>query len=229
MTSPLSSEDRSIEDILAAIRLQAAARAREDQDDAGARTPANDQASLQHADLPKMLIRDDREATASVYPFPRPTSGRLADVLRRAEAILAANAAEQVTATTIAASNVAAACTDPVNREMVSFLDTRMSRMSMAQQPVANEDASEGSRSQSAGLGAAPRIAATPVPRGVPVEMAATVLQDGAVDLLRPLLKQWLTENMPRIVENALRMEVAGMTKTQGDAMPRGGGGNSVV
>jgi cell pole-organizing protein PopZ len=35
-----------------------------------------------------------------------------------------------------------------------------------------------------------------------------------AAELLRPMLRQWLAENMPRIVEDALRSE---LTDTQGD------------
>lgn len=34
-------------------------------------------------------------------------------------------------------------------------------------------------------------------------------MEDGAADLLRPLLREWLSQNMPRIVEKALRIEVA--------------------
>ncbi len=34
-------------------------------------------------------------------------------------------------------------------------------------------------------------------------------LDDTVADLLRPMLRQWLSENMPRIVEKALRIEVA--------------------
>jgi hypothetical protein len=32
-------------------------------------------------------------------------------------------------------------------------------------------------------------------------------VEDTAAQLLRPILKQWLTENMPKIVEKALRSE----------------------
>jgi cell pole-organizing protein PopZ len=35
------------------------------------------------------------------------------------------------------------------------------------------------------------------------------VMEDAVADLLRPLLKTWLAENMPRIVERALRREVS--------------------
>ena len=34
-------------------------------------------------------------------------------------------------------------------------------------------------------------------------------MEDAAAQLLRPILKQWLTENMPKIVEKALRSEAS--------------------
>ncbi len=40
------------------------------------------------------------------------------------------------------------------------------------------------------------------VPHGGPLETAVR-------ELLRPLLVQWLNENMPRILENAIREEIA--------------------
>jgi cell pole-organizing protein PopZ len=33
-------------------------------------------------------------------------------------------------------------------------------------------------------------------------------MEDAVADLLRPLLKTWLAENMPKIVERALRREM---------------------
>ena len=36
-----------------------------------------------------------------------------------------------------------------------------------------------------------------------------TGFDDTAADLLRPMLRQWLDSNMPRIVEKALRLELA--------------------
>jgi cell pole-organizing protein PopZ len=50
-----------------------------------------------------------------------------------------------------------------------------------------------------------------PVPVHVPVEPAASAapIEDSTADLLRPMLRQWLAENMPRMVEKALHIEVA--------------------
>jgi cell pole-organizing protein PopZ len=40
-------------------------------------------------------------------------------------------------------------------------------------------------------------------------------LEDTVAELLRPLLREWLENNMPRIVENAMRLEVAESVKKQ--------------
>lgn len=45
-------------------------------------------------------------------------------------------------------------------------------------------------------------------------EMAT--LEGSTADLLRPLLREWLSDNMPRIVEKALRIEVARAAKPPG-------------
>ena len=39
-------------------------------------------------------------------------------------------------------------------------------------------------------------------------------LEDTVSELMRPLLRQWLDDNMPRIVEKAFREELAGRTGT---------------
>ncbi len=44
---------------------------------------------------------------------------------------------------------------------------------------------------------------------------AVKTLEDTVAELLRPLLREWLENNMPRIVENALRLEVADSVKKQ--------------
>ncbi len=38
-------------------------------------------------------------------------------------------------------------------------------------------------------------------------------LDDAFAEMMRPMLRQWLAENMPRIVEAALRAEVSGSVK----------------
>ena len=42
---------------------------------------------------------------------------------------------------------------------------------------------------------------------------ASRTLEDAVADMLRPMLQQWVAENMPRIIEKALRVEVAQTVK----------------
>ncbi len=234
MTSPVTSDEHSIEDILAVIRLQAAARARQEPT---AASDATSELSRLQSDLPKILTGNERVATASVYPFPRPTSSRLADVLRRAETTTEVDAGEPEAVAAASEVNPPTGSADHVAREMVSFLDTRMSRMSAQQQPVATQQIIENSgplaQPPVEAAAAGPQIATPATPEAASMELPATILQDGAAELLRPLLKQWLTENMPRIVEKALHMEVAGMasreTETASLTGSPSGNGNSVV
>ena len=43
-----------------------------------------------------------------------------------------------------------------------------------------------------------------------------------AAELLRPMLRQWLAENMPRIVEDALRSELTEQTQGDGKGSRKG-------
>lgn len=54
-------------------------------------------------------------------------------------------------------------------------------------------------------------VAALPSSRPLGPTAEATVrsVEDLVAELLRPMLRQWLDENMPRIVEKALRIELA--------------------
>lgn len=66
---------------------------------------------------------------------------------------------------------------------------------------------------QPAPIAVAVPVAVQPVVSAVAVEPAAPsagrTLEDAVRDMLRPLLVQWLNENMPRILESAIREEVA--------------------
>ncbi len=111
---------------------------------------------------------------------------------------------EPVRENSTAAAEKIAAENDSAKRNMTSFFDTRMNRMGAMSQPVAE-----------------PRIESAPTPAAefphpprLP-ELYATSdsnggVEDAAAQLLRPILKQWLTENMPRIVEKALLNEAGG-------------------
>ena len=130
------------------------------------------------------------ERARTVIRFEPAAAGRMIEP-PRAEPIV--NSAVRVAADTISADN------NGVKREMATFFDTRMSRMSeTASAPMAPE----------------PRpvaALASPQPPTLPETTAlghnAGNVDDVAAQLLRPILKQWLTENMPKIVEKALRSE----------------------
>ena len=57
-------------------------------------------------------------------------------------------------------------------------------------------------------------VALTPMPM--------RTLDDTAAELLRPMLRHWLDENMPRIVEKALRIELAQPSPTTPDKETKG-------
>ncbi len=54
-------------------------------------------------------------------------------------------------------------------------------------------------------------VAPPPVPASAPaiIDAEFNTVESAAADLLRPVLRQWLADNMPRIVEKALRIEMA--------------------
>ena len=43
-------------------------------------------------------------------------------------------------------------------------------------------------------------------------------LDDTIIDLLRPMIRQWLDDNMPRMVEKALRIELAASLQAKSEA-----------
>lgn len=63
---------------------------------------------------------------------------------------------------------------------------------------------------------AMPTLVAAPHAAPVPVEAtpADGGIEDTTADLLRPMLRQWLSENMPRMVEKALSIELAESVRT---------------
>ncbi len=56
------------------------------------------------------------------------------------------------------------------------------------------------------------RLAATPRPHREPALLGARPLDDVVQDLLRPLLRSWLDENLPAIVERLVQAEIARVT-----------------
>ena len=91
---------------------------------------------------------------------------------------------------------------DGVKRVMTTFFDTRMSRMNLTAPAPAPEPEPEPEP-------APVHRAFVPEPPHLPDSgaVAESGVEDAAAQLLRPILRQWLTENMPKIVEKALRDE----------------------
>jgi cell pole-organizing protein PopZ len=93
----------------------------------------------------------------------------------------------------------------PMRREMPSFFDTRLNRLGeMTRQANAPKIVEPPPAPQA--------VAPQPPPlrpQPPPADASAGGLEDAAAQLLRPILKQWLTENMPKIVEKALRSEAS--------------------
>ncbi|MEZ5910493.1 MAG: DUF2497 domain-containing protein [Hyphomicrobiaceae bacterium] len=61
--------------------------------------------------------------------------------------------------------------------------------------------------------------AAAPLEAAQPAEATVKTLEDTVAELLRPMLRSWLDQNMPRIVEKAMRAEAAAIVppKTPGE------------
>ncbi len=107
-------------------------------------------------------------------------------------------------------------------REMASFMDTRMSRMVGPNDGIGQQAAIPAAKEvrppqASAVVNAPPPQPATP-PKNTttaPVDANATQgasegidgVHDVAAELLRPMLKDWVGENMPQIVQKALQLE----------------------
>jgi len=51
---------------------------------------------------------------------------------------------------------------------------------------------------------------------GVAAAGGVRTLDDTIIELLRPMIRQWLDENMPRMVEKALRIELAASLQPNG-------------
>jgi hypothetical protein len=52
-----------------------------------------------------------------------------------------------------------------------------------------------------------------PAPNGYDAHQPVRTLEDAVAEMLKPMLQQWLSDNMPRIIEKALRVEAASTVK----------------
>ena len=106
---------------------------------------------------------------------------------------------------------------EEVARVMPSFFDTRLNKLGEMSREVYKPKAPEPAPQ--------PQPAPAPVYRQPPTlpqgnlgnlaqQHANSAVDDAAAQLLRPMLRQWLQENMPKIVEKAL------LSEAQGDFSP---------
>jgi cell pole-organizing protein PopZ len=94
-----------------------------------------------------------------------------------------------------------------VKREMPSFFDQRLNKLGEMTRHAYTPKPVEQPKPI-----APQQLVPQPQPQPPPLRQQASgegggAMEDAAAQLLRPILKQWLTENMPKIVEKALRSE----------------------
>ena len=102
-----------------------------------------------------------------------------------------------------------------VKREMPSFFDTRLNKLGeLTRAANVTKPVDPPKPAPQAPIHQAPvhqALVAQPPPlrqqQTPPQQENGGNMEDAAAQLLRPILKQWLTENMPKIVEKALRSE----------------------
>lgn len=109
----------------------------------------------------------------------------------------------------------------PVKREMPTFFDTRINRLGeLTRKAFEPPVSAEPPPPPAAPAQAQPERQEQRQPPALPevnyAQHAANSVDDAAAQLLRPMLRQWLQENMPKIVEKALLSEV------QADYPPKG-------
>lgn len=135
---------------------------------------------------------------STVIPF-EPVHGRMLEpppVARQPEREVSSAAVEKISAEN-----------DSLKRNMPTFFDTRMTRMSAMSQPAPEPEPEPRPeppvrKAAAADLPLPPRLPDFPA-----MSEEGGNVEDAAAQLLRPILRQWLSENMPKIVEKALLTE----------------------
>jgi cell pole-organizing protein PopZ len=100
-----------------------------------------------------------------------------------------------------------------VKREMPSFFDTRLNKLGEMTRKANVPRPVETQQPAPQALVPQPPILQQ---QSMPPFEAGGAMEDAAAQLLRPILKQWLSENMPKIVEKALRSEAGDDFPPQG-------------
>jgi hypothetical protein len=143
----------------------------------------------------------ERDRSRTVIPF-EPLHGRMIEP-PPAHQLEVENEKSSVFAEKISAEN------DSLKRNMPTFFDTRMTRMSGMSQPVPEVQPAPSPQPAPRASAMAPEFPQPPRLPDFPsmAEESSGNVEDAAAQLLRPILRQWLSENMPKIVEKALLTE----------------------
>jgi cell pole-organizing protein PopZ len=149
-------------------------------------------------------VRETPKPTAE--PTPAPVESKIEAPVAAAEP-----APQRVTEAAAAKTDAASAHTEALLDAVVDMVQQDPSKLSVFTSGASfiggvGNKAKGSHKPDVAGKADAPSVAGAP---GAPPKM-----DRAAAELLRPMLRQWLAENMPRIVEDALRSE---LTDTQGD------------
>lgn len=156
-------------------------------------------------DRPKLFGRLSEALKATPVPDGERSRVIPFDPAMSSMRMLEAPAAMQMQADEPAPEPSSAAPSEPVSRVMPTFFDTRLNRMGELTRK-AFEPEPPPAPEPPAAPAQPPALPAKTVSQNAGPESA----DDAAAQLLRPMLRAWLHENMPKIVEKALLSEVQG-------------------
>lgn len=168
-------------------------------------------AGVEFADLPNILrpAQERREptVTANISPFRSGAGMRLLDALRGVEPVANDVAFDEPLAADL--RDVAAAAPPRASYESETVLDEAMALATALRQDIAKSSPPTVGAGLPFDADTTTTASMTTMPALVASDAAFDSIQDSLAELLRPMLRQWLAENMPSIVEKALHMELA--------------------
>ncbi len=155
--------------------------------------------------------QDQQVRSRTVIPFDPSVAGRMLEP--PVQTVMSADKASRNTSAHQSSQSQPASTQsmdeEPVARVMPTFFDTRVNRLGeltrQAYEPKKPEPQPEPAVQPATATHQPPQL-----PEGGFAQHAADAVDDAAAQLLRPMLRQWLQENMPKIVEKALLSEVQG-------------------
>lgn len=152
--------------------------------------------------------QDQQVRSRTVIPFDPSVAGRMLEP--PVQSVMSADKASRNTGTHQSQpASTQPMEEEPIARVMPTFFDTRVNRLGeltrQAYEPKKPEPQPEPAVQPAVATHQPPQL-----PEDGFAQHAADAVDDAAAQLLRPMLRQWLQENMPKIVEKALLSEVQG-------------------